>query len=440
MNRIAAFFITMFAFSLNTIANNDTIPQYPTDVFSLKGKQIVLLDDCVEWSNRLGQNTQSEKCLYSHTTLQKSKFTKKNLYKGDVVGEKLFVADVKLRNNKNLLIKFIKGNDSLAMYVSQRKHPYKVSWDVYETTSMSETKASRKICLYYYDGDEFAFIESHQREPLYYKGSNTKCTAEIELNNQHSSFYSYLIRKDEKGSVISRMPISPYQIYVDIKNGDSWSVLQDGHDKFYLKDFISKIVFEKNLIANCKNNSDANFISSIKDKFETKEIFVNKNGWNDFYICDSIIIRNIGTKSPEYKYVMCLSSANGSRYLPIDSNNMNSIVDGKQKREEVLREKEAEKKKAEEKAAAEEKRAAEEAKKLQAHKNYLIKKYGKENAILILDGQVRIGFTKEMCIEAWGEPYNINRTITRNVIYEQWVYNLDCYLYFEGNILTTIQN
>lgn len=70
----------------------------------------------------------------------------------------------------------------------------------------------------------------------------------------------------------------------------------------------------------------------------------------------------------------------------------------------------------------------------------LIKKYGKRNAQLILDEKVEIGFTKQMCIEAWGEPQDINRTITRNRVHEQWVYGIGCYLYFEGNYLTAIQN
>ena len=67
-------------------------------------------------------------------------------------------------------------------------------------------------------------------------------------------------------------------------------------------------------------------------------------------------------------------------------------------------------------------------------------KYGKRKAQLILDEKVEIGFTKQMCIEAWGEPQDINRTITRNRVHEQWVYGIGCYLYFEGNFLTAIQN
>ena len=40
----------------------------------------------------------------------------------------------------------------------------------------------------------------------------------------------------------------------------------------------------------------------------------------------------------------------------------------------------------------------------------------------------------------WGEPESINRTVTGNHVYEQWVYGYPNYLYFEDGILTSIQN
>ena len=69
----------------------------------------------------------------------------------------------------------------------------------------------------------------------------------------------------------------------------------------------------------------------------------------------------------------------------------------------------------------------------------LTKKFGASNANLILKGIVRIGMTKAMCRESWGEPDNINKTIGSWGTHEQWVYG-NSYLYFEGNKLTSIQN
>ena len=67
------------------------------------------------------------------------------------------------------------------------------------------------------------------------------------------------------------------------------------------------------------------------------------------------------------------------------------------------------------------------------------KKYGAANANLILNETVKIGMTKEMCKEAWGGPYDINRSSGSWGTHEQWVYG-SSYLYFEGNKLTAIQN
>tara|TARA_R110002111_G_scaffold239342_1_gene300992 strand:+ start:82 stop:1047 length:966 start_codon:yes stop_codon:yes gene_type:complete len=65
-------------------------------------------------------------------------------------------------------------------------------------------------------------------------------------------------------------------------------------------------------------------------------------------------------------------------------------------------------------------------------------KFGAGNFEIILQGKVKIGMTKEMCKLSWGEPNDINRTISSGRNSEQWVYD-DNYLYFDGNKLTTIQ-
>jgi ribosomal protein L37AE/L43A len=57
----------------------------------------------------------------------------------------------------------------------------------------------------------------------------------------------------------------------------------------------------------------------------------------------------------------------------------------------------------------------------------------------ILKGQVRVGFTKDQAITAWGRPEDINRTTSAYGTSEQWVYGYN-YLYFDDGVLTTIQN
>jgi hypothetical protein len=70
----------------------------------------------------------------------------------------------------------------------------------------------------------------------------------------------------------------------------------------------------------------------------------------------------------------------------------------------------------------------------------LTRKYGASNAEIILQGKIRIGMTKNMCRDSWGEPDDINKTITSYGTNEQWVYGYS-YVYFDENgQITAIQN
>ena len=69
----------------------------------------------------------------------------------------------------------------------------------------------------------------------------------------------------------------------------------------------------------------------------------------------------------------------------------------------------------------------------------LILKYGKIYAKLVYNQEVRIGMTKKMVIDSWGEPSKINRTVTESVTEEQWIYS-DSYLYFTNGKLTAFQD
>ncbi len=90
------------------------------------------------------------------------------------------------------------------------------------------------------------------------------------------------------------------------------------------------------------------------------------------------------------------------------------------------------------KKKADEKRKIEEKKQFALRRKKLIKKYGNYNADLILQGKVQIGMTKKMCIEAWGEPDDINKTSGSWGVHEQWIYNLSSFLYFENGVLRSI--
>jgi len=62
----------------------------------------------------------------------------------------------------------------------------------------------------------------------------------------------------------------------------------------------------------------------------------------------------------------------------------------------------------------------------------LTKKYGPEIGKKIAFGHVWIGMSREMLIESRGYPLKINRTVTANVVNEQFVYHDQKYVYVEN--------
>jgi len=57
----------------------------------------------------------------------------------------------------------------------------------------------------------------------------------------------------------------------------------------------------------------------------------------------------------------------------------------------------------------------------------------------VINRKIRLGMTKQQVIESWGKPKDINRTVSRYSVHEQWVYS-NAYLYFENGVLTTWQD
>lgn len=67
----------------------------------------------------------------------------------------------------------------------------------------------------------------------------------------------------------------------------------------------------------------------------------------------------------------------------------------------------------------------------------MIQKYGKVKGQLIIDGKVKIGFTREMCKEALGNPDTINKSSWAWGTSEQWIYGKK-YFYFKNGVLSSI--
>jgi hypothetical protein len=57
----------------------------------------------------------------------------------------------------------------------------------------------------------------------------------------------------------------------------------------------------------------------------------------------------------------------------------------------------------------------------------------------IAEHKIIIGMTKKQCVEAWGYPERLNRTVAARGKHEQWIYG-DTYVYFDNGVLTSWQD
>jgi hypothetical protein len=71
---------------------------------------------------------------------------------------------------------------------------------------------------------------------------------------------------------------------------------------------------------------------------------------------------------------------------------------------------------------------------------YLMRKFGNLITNKILEGRIWIGMTKGMAIESQGKPNDVNRTVGKWGVHEQWIYPYNIYLYFENGDLTSWQD
>jgi hypothetical protein len=73
-------------------------------------------------------------------------------------------------------------------------------------------------------------------------------------------------------------------------------------------------------------------------------------------------------------------------------------------------------------------------------KAHLMRKFGNLITNKILEGRIWIGMTKGMAIESQGKPNDVNRTVGKWGVHEQWIYSYNVYLYFENGELTSWQD
>jgi hypothetical protein len=462
-------------------------------VFSLKGKDIILSPIL----------THTDNCVYNKNVLKKLKFKESELYPHNILGENIHVLDVlhinKQKEKEAILLVLIYKNDTVVFYLPMHyKYTSNSLYMNYYSDFITIPKmffvenytSPKSIYINYYDASLLKDIENKYKENVVYpiKSEKSVKSSEYEINKHQKDeqeYYLYLqtpyifkgfefknkkYREDEDvyknlyavfvhNNTIKNIPIGTGML-ICINNGINKPHLYSDYPKILLSDFYTFFETEKDFILHSKAQYDSIFIENLREKYVGKEIHSNKNlgirynkiqgdaiiyrsngiddatGWvGGFHKCTDIKLMKSNNKMPYYRYFAILedSSINEQCAFPITDNFESFFTFA-----DIFRKEESEKKLKDEIKKAE--IAAEIQAEETAYKTSLIKKYGKNNAALILNEDVRIGFTKQMCIESWGEPYDINTTITRHGKHEQWVYGDGTYLYFEGNILTGIQN
>lgn len=441
--------------------------------------------------------------VYSEKVLKKNQFVEKSKVQIDIYGHELFVEDVffidKQDQNRAVCLVVLFEEKKYVLRFPLFEPPVLRTGDVYYYDYDSKSflgdlavGSSDFIVDYYghskqvesklfdphslqlivYEADQIQFVDKTYKgtsvfilsESASKKASQIKWKFDgvfLPWENTDFDYYSFAPSN-------TRFQFESYYIrhnYVinNYKKQQSLILMAFKHDdrEYYLDiDTDSPPVFEDDYYNQCRLRNNSPYVYELKREFEKQKVHITtKNNTSlPFYSIDSHgEIRSGFVKSGCYffdRVELCYTNSDDSLYFSfhgvlreIDSNgegekelfcpiNCFKLVtielDSIYHERLLLQEQE-------QRRAREARMLEEQQEKAEYHK-MLVKKYGKTNAKLIEEGEVRIGFTKEMCIEAWGEPEHINTTTTANGKTEQWVYGWFSYLYFKGNKLIAIQD
>lgn len=253
----------------------------------------------------------------------------------------------------------------------------------------------------------------------------------------------------------------PLNAYSAISSPSVQTILSNYDSMPSVESFSEYFIESDSLISQSIRAIDNSMVDSFRDKFFRQEIYfepqtASSNSASEpileltssffptgntatpkgyFNLIDIRLLPSVKHKPYLFQYAIISDSTATKHYgIPLTTQFMDNSFEIAQQRRSRL---EAERQEIEQARIERERQVEREE---QIYKNTLIRKYGRTNATLILDGVVKIGFTKPMCEEAWGEPYDISRVTTQFGTAEAWWYGNGIVLYFSGNKLVIIQN
>lgn len=394
--------------------------------------------------------------LYNEEAIQKNKFDSKNyskLYvnynpvvigkcysKGKNVIQIIYIDDTPTAMVFPEKVKISALDGSLDAYADYRYH--------INALGQGDTKATRlsdRPSFLWYPYALYASLDSMANSIFYYVGDNKR----------FKKGYQYLLgkpyfMKPESSSSFDRVK----HLFVDIKplfessnNSYRYSSKVElepnggrSHDGFKITEILNDFVSEDTFKLNCRLKYDADSIQLFIDKYVGEEIYINKKLTlfesssllqSGYWLVDSVSFIRPQTciPSPDFAYYMHITSPNDSleNYLaqiPTNFYDYIELASIKKRRERVAKERKA-------KAEREAELAVD--REIQEMEDGYAKLYGRTNAKLIMDGEVKLGWTKKMCEESWGMPSEVTKTSMREI----WWYGYGT-LYFEGNKLVLV--
>jgi hypothetical protein len=253
---------------------------------------------------------------------------------------------------------------------------------------------------------------------------------------------NFLYSQEYKSSDLDKLNIIKGRIEKSImKLSDSLSIVKSQIEEFEKQKILLKISQYKDSIfilgiasievpLRDAPNPEGTSILIIKrgEKIRLYEYMVGKGYWyssahSSFgYVSDAFIYQGDSVKW--YKDIFYTRNLNQEKLIQIEKIKKEKILQVEKNRADSIRHKN------EIKAQIQKEREKRDA---------LIKKYGEVNGSKIYQQKIWIGMTRQMLLESWGKPDDINRTVGGFGVHEQFVYG-DKYVYVEDGEVTSWQD
>lgn len=172
---------------------------------------------------------------------------------------------------------------------------------------------------------------------------------------------------------------------------------------------------------------EGNYIINKSYSFETGGINAPKGSK---WLCNSV---TVSSKTNKLTYVLENEKGDILTRSEIKGFVLEDVVLKEEAEKKMLAQEREEKRKKEELQRKENERRA-----IEKRKAMCVEKFGQEKGLLIAQGKVQIGMTKEMCEIAWGEPIMVSKSTSEYGISETWHFGFIKTLYFTDGKLKRI--